>query len=73
MRVTTPTQTRFEQLYFNLSEKYTEYGMADKIAQILNQTLMSVYMYFRQCFARGSEEKKLQLIVAMEILQGEIA
>lgn len=72
MRVTAPTQNRFEELYFILSENYTEYGLSDKIARILEKNLMAVYMYFRQCFTGGSEAKKRQLITAMEKIAGEL-
>jgi len=71
MRVTPQTQSRFEELYYDLTQRYTEYTISAMIAEMLHKTIMSIYMYFRQCFGGGSEAKKRQLIEAMELILEE--
>lgn len=68
MKVTAKTQTRFEHLYYDLAERYTDYALSCMIAGLIDKTFMAVYMYLRQCFTGGSESYKCTLIVAMEII-----
>lgn len=69
--VTYQTQTRFEELYYELIESFTEHALSRKIAQILNRTTHAILMRFRQTFHGGSERIKAELVSAMEELQKE--
>lgn len=68
MRVTATTQQRFEVLYFNLTQIYSEYTIATMIAQIIEKSIMAVYMRFRRNFSGGYESSKRQLVAAMEVI-----
>ncbi len=72
MRVTATTQQRFESLYYNLTQIYTEYTIAGMIARIIGKSIMTVYMHFRRNFSGGYESSKRQLITAMEKIAGEL-